>query len=324
MLTRILVATDGQPAADAAVRCAARLAARRQGTVELVTVVEPLPIFDTACSSLLFRGEELHRQRTDELSAAVRAQVERITGSGATWRITTAAGHVAQQIARAADEMHADVIILGAPHIDLPGRVAPSNTVTELLRLTSAAVLAIPAGRAEPLRHAVVACDFSLASRRAARTAVSLMVPPARVDLVHVVPDVRVARAGWENWESIYREGIQTEFAHLQRELHAPPGVELCTHTLRGDPANEIAAFVAHQTADLVAMGSHGHSFLERILLGSIAVALLREVRQAALVTPPPASADVESTAEAGSTVGVESTADIESTEDLVAGHAVP
>jgi nucleotide-binding universal stress UspA family protein len=304
MLTRILVATDGQPAADAAVRCAARMAAQREGTVELVTVVEPLPMFDAAYSTLLFKGEELHRQRADEIAAAVRAQVARITGSEATWRVTVAAGHVAQQIARAADECEADMIILGAPRIDSTGRVSQSNTVTELLRLTAAAVLAVPAHRAESLRHAVVACDFSPASRRAARTALSVVVPPARVDLVHVVPDVHVARAGWENWEQIYREGIDTEFAHLRRALSVAPGVDLRIYTLRGDPAQEIAAFAAREAADLVAMGSHGHSFLERILIGSIAVALLHEVREATLVTPPPATAGVEST------------------EDLVAEHA--
>ena len=44
----------------------------------------------------------------------------------------------------------------------------------------------------------------------------------------------------------------------------------------QGDPAANIIAFATEQAVDVVVMGTHGRTGLERVLMGSVATAVLR------------------------------------------------
>jgi nucleotide-binding universal stress UspA family protein len=55
-------------------------------------------------------------------------------------------------------------------------------------------------------------------------------------------------------------------------------GVRVRTEVRRGDPVPEIAAAAAQVGADLIAMTTHGRSGLGRVLFGSVAEAVLRQV----------------------------------------------
>ncbi|WP_049902331.1 universal stress protein [Halococcus agarilyticus] len=50
----------------------------------------------------------------------------------------------------------------------------------------------------------------------------------------------------------------------------ADAGVELVTDVLEGTPGERILAYAAENDVDLVVMGTHGHSGIERRLLGSV------------------------------------------------------
>jgi hypothetical protein len=60
---------------------------------------------------------------------------------------------------------------------------------------------------------------------------------------------------------------------------------------LRGEPAKELLRHAEQVGADLVVSGTHGHGFLERMLIGSVATGLLRGARTALFVVPTPAGA---------------------------------
>lgn len=47
-------------------------------------------------------------------------------------------------------------------------------------------------------------------------------------------------------------------------------------HLLIGSPADEIVRFADEQSADLIVMGTHGRSGLRRMLMGSVAEAVVR------------------------------------------------
>lgn len=47
-------------------------------------------------------------------------------------------------------------------------------------------------------------------------------------------------------------------------------------HLLIGSPADEIVRFADNQNADLIVMGTHGRSGLRRMLMGSVAEAVVR------------------------------------------------
>jgi nucleotide-binding universal stress UspA family protein len=69
---------------------------------------------------------------------------------------------------------------------------------------------------------------------------------------------------------------------------------------LQGDPATEIVRFGRDAGADLIVMGTHGRTGLERLLLGSVAEKVLRDASCSVLVVklprgqPVTASGDVE------------------------------
>ncbi len=64
------------------------------------------------------------------------------------------------------------------------------------------------------------------------------------------------------------------------------PGVALDAVVREGFPATEIDAFAREMNADLVVLGTHGRSGVERLLLGSVAERVLRRVPCPVLTVP--------------------------------------
>jgi nucleotide-binding universal stress UspA family protein len=66
-------------------------------------------------------------------------------------------------------------------------------------------------------------------------------------------------------------EEIQADRAYLEkvRDELAAAGITAETRLLMGDPASAIVKAVADERADLLAMATHGHRFLEDIVKGS-------------------------------------------------------
>jgi len=125
----------------------------------------------------------------------------------------------------------------------------------------------------------LVATDFSAASEAATTYAFQLARSlGARVTLLHVVPesDVEVMRA--------LRGHMQSHVSH-----------EALVQTLvqerlivTGQPASEIVSWAATKQAQVILVGTHGRSGLERVLLGSVAEHVLRLALCAVLVVPMP------------------------------------
>jgi nucleotide-binding universal stress UspA family protein len=57
---------------------------------------------------------------------------------------------------------------------------------------------------------------------------------------------------------------------------------------LEGDPASEIVNFARESSSDLIVMGTHGRSGLERLLMGSVAEKVMREAPCSVLVVKLP------------------------------------
>jgi nucleotide-binding universal stress UspA family protein len=68
------------------------------------------------------------------------------------------------------------------------------------------------------------------------------------------------------------------EYLASQAAALAARGVRVRTEVRRGDPVLEIAAAASEAGADLIAMTTHGRSGLGRVLFGSVAEAVLRQV----------------------------------------------
>lgn len=277
----LLVATDGRAGATPAVRMAQRLAARTGAPVHALAVLEPIPTYDTDASSEAL--DSVEQERAAGVYAAVHAQLRAAVGE--EWPVQVTFGHTARAIAQVADERHARYVLTGLGRHGLGDRVFGTETALQLLRLGSRPVLAVAPEADGTLRRAVVAVDFGPSSVHAAALACSLLEPGGTLSLVHVKSRLELSQPTWEAWDAVYGTRVTELFQRLVAALRggtlcdAAPGrrdVTIGTAILVGDPAEEIVDYATRVGADLVAVGSHGAGFVERLLVGSVATEILR------------------------------------------------
>lgn len=66
------------------------------------------------------------------------------------------------------------------------------------------------------------------------------------------------------------------------------PDVPVTVSGAGGDPAEEILRYAARHPVDLIVVGTHGHTGVSRMLIGSVAERVVRGARCPVLVVPPP------------------------------------
>jgi nucleotide-binding universal stress UspA family protein len=208
------------------------------------------------------------------------------------WPITVVAGSPAGQIAETARKLGATLIVMGIGRHAPIDRLMGSETALEVIQLTDIPVLAVARGLGSVPARALAAVDFTTQSETAARVAAELLTDDGTLLLAHV-------RSDWvESIDplipvDIYAAGVERKFDEMERRLAvghvAPPVVERGTGS--GDVAPELLRIAADRTVDLIAVGAHAHSRLERLFLGSVAAKLLRGAHCSVLVIPARAEA---------------------------------
>lgn len=151
----------------------------------------------------------------------------------------------------------------------------------------------------------LAATDFSGTSREALHVARELAEAlDARLHLLHVIPDP--ARLPWSvdtglafrDLEKDWRHHAELALAHARDEAGLPR-VLTPTIVAMGDAATEIVATAAAIGAAIIVMGTHGHGFAARLVMGSVADKVLRHADRPVLIVPHPSLKHLEAAAEA-------------------------
>ena len=127
-------------------------------------------------------------------------------------------------------------------------------------------------------KHVLVPVEGSSQSTDAVAFAASEW-PDARLTLLHVIDPVEggysldTVRDGAEEWHRERKLAAKDLFAELSEGV----GNEVSTRIETGRPARTILNVLEEGEFDHVAMGSHGRSGVSRVLLGSVAEAVVRE-----------------------------------------------
>ncbi|MDD9889357.1 MAG: universal stress protein [Gammaproteobacteria bacterium] len=128
----------------------------------------------------------------------------------------------------------------------------------------------------------LAAVDFSETSRKVLDAALRLTNDnPARIHLIHVVQPVTdgyALKVYTENFQALEDDAVEQAAAQLKdfQNLDNIPADQI--HTVVGDRAGEIRRCCADIEADVIVIGSHGHSG-ERRMLGATANKLLHGAR---------------------------------------------
>jgi nucleotide-binding universal stress UspA family protein len=187
-------------------------------------------------------------------------------------------------IDQAADELGADLIVVGSSHRHGIARLLSGDDVKALLHRTARPIAVAPRGYADrprPISRIGVALDLSPASEIALRHATRLceevhgkLVPVSVVE-PHYYP------SGWTMVAVPYADPeIELASARERLEGLGGPGLEL-VYGLAGE---ELTRF--SERVDLLVVGSRRNGTLKRLLLGSTSDYLTRHVYAPLLITP--------------------------------------
>lgn len=273
---RILVATDGSPAARAAVATTRDLPWATPPRVAVV--VAP---FTTPAST-----------RRGEVRGAVSRAFERVAVAArralrVRWADAEAAvvsGVAEDAILGRARAFRAGLIVVGWRGHGTFRRLLGGSVSRSVIRGATCPVLVVRR-RARRLRRVVIGIDGSVNARRATAFLAEAVTPSAgaTVTLVQVVEPMNVPSLGLmpAGVRAVLRRGAAT----LERERRARAGRQLQRLATRlrragwrvgvrvtpGAPLSELLSTVKAERADLLVVGARGAGGLKRLLLGSVA-----------------------------------------------------
>lgn len=147
----------------------------------------------------------------------------------------------------------------------------------------------------EPLRpvQVVVAYDFSPSSEHALARAIEVAAR-APQHVLHIASILEPRdHATYETADRL-RDAIVERVAAAFAERETAAEVRFYVHARLGSPATEILGLAAEVGADLIFIGSHGRTGLERALLGSISERVVREAQCPVMVVRLKTYRDVE------------------------------
>ena len=281
MYDHILAPTDGSEHADRAADHAALLAEAFDATVHLLRVVD----IEAAAGPFSAGGvdDEYIEQRTagerEALSERRATIPEEIPVQTA---VTT--GSPAEGILEYVRETDIDLVVMGTHGRSGLRRYLTGSVAERVLRLSPVPVLTVRATEASAVGSGygeiLVPTDGS--ERAAAAVAHALAIADTYGGTVHAVNVVNVgdvstgAEVGVpaEFLEELEAAGADATEA-VATEARAA-GVDVVTEVLTGRPKHELLAYVDDHDIDLVVMGTHGRTGLDRVLLGSTSEALVR------------------------------------------------
>jgi len=282
----VLVACDGAPPSHEALYAAARCAADAlDAHIEVLGVCAPTPGV-AAGMDVLPSPMELDESRRLSMLDDVRRSVSIAAAAQPSFPTEVLLGAPARVLASEAVRRHASLLVMGIGRHNPLDRLFGTETTLATLRESTVPVLAVGAHFPAEPRHAVIGLDFSDASIDAARLAMRLVGATGRLTLVHVRPRFEDPSADWQAWDAEYGRTLPPLFEKIRGNLEFPVGVLLETITVRGDPAPALLAFAHQANADLIAVGAQRHSFIERLVVGSVATRVLRTARCAVLAVP--------------------------------------
>src|SRR5215213_3206565 len=230
-----------------------------------------------------FRDAEAEYARKIEAAAkAVDAESEAVPSSSP-----------ARGLHELAEELEADLIVVGSAHHGRVGQMLAGSVGAALLHGSPCAVGIAPGGYRDRSGHGMTAVaigfDGSAESSLALVAAKQLAsATGAKLRLVSVAepPPLVAGKAGSAGWQDL-TEAIQT---HAREQLvkareTVTDGIEVEASLITGDPV-EALVNVAQTPGTLLVVGSRGYGPLRRVLLGSVSTALVRSAPCPLIVIP--------------------------------------
>jgi nucleotide-binding universal stress UspA family protein len=302
---KVVAGDDFSRTAEAALRWVASL--RRVGPVELVVAHVYWPMTEYSRLGMNPAGQGLA-----EIESVLQRDLrERLTRAGegeARLRIVMGSGRAADPLVALAAEEKADLLLLGTHQRHGVGRGWHGSVSHASMHLAPMAVASIPAGKVAEstapaaipvIRRVLVSTDFSALANRAIPHAYSLLPNGGELILAHVVETtIPWVYAGAWSGAALALVPTEVDVALLKSRLEAlvsreaeGRGIKTRVELLSGPQVAQALCQVAERHAvDVICVGSHGRSGVGRLVLGSVAQAVMAGSRRPVLLVRPSAT----------------------------------
>jgi len=281
MYDHILVPTDGSDHAKRGADHAALLAEAFDATVHLLAVVD----IDAAAGPFSAGGvdESYVEERTADQRAALDDLADSLESSGDVETVVVT-GTPAEGILDYVSETGVDLVVMGTHGRSGLRRYLTGSVAERVLRQSPVPVLTVRATDASAVMDGygdiLVPTDGS--ERATAAVAHAVAVAGAFGSTVHAVSVVNLGDIATGAETSVPPELLEELEASATAATEAvakeaqAADVESVTAVQTGRPKHDLLAYVEDHDIDLVVMGTHGRTGLDRVLLGSTAEALVR------------------------------------------------
>jgi len=274
----IILATDLAPRTDRAQDRAVTLA--RAWRAQL-TFVYAIDLAGMPTEKAKEPATEIARRRAYRL-----LQAELSHSDGVTPRIVIDDGNAAAVVLKAAETEGGDLIVTGTAGISPLGQLFAGRTTAKLVAHAMAPVLVVKKRGIPPYARIIVATDLSDASVAALETAMAWF-QASQITLYHAFD---MPYRGLVDDKAGYEAGARANALNETRAFAArylgTSADGLNIEVGFGSAAPSIAEYGAHAEADLVLAGTHGRSGLFKVLLGSVALALIDAVPFDVMIVP--------------------------------------
>ncbi len=292
--TRILLATDGSEEAALAAHAAIDLSGRAGAKLHVVHTWQDLrpPTLPAMAMDEYSQAYEQYEREAREL---LEEQAQRLRSAGGTVAGThLKKGRPAEEIAYLAQELEADLVVVGSRGLGLVKRLVVGSVSERVVQLDPCPTLVVRGGEGSwPPSRVIVGDDASEEARRAGEFAAGIgTLFDARTLLVRVYPQVTVFKARRISHVRASKELLREGERSLERraaELESVLGTRPEIRVVAGD-----AAAVIQEMAEeggkptLVAVGRRGLDAVGHFALGSVSSDVLRAVSGPVLIVPSP------------------------------------
>jgi nucleotide-binding universal stress UspA family protein len=269
---RLLLATDSSEFSEGAIREAIRMAKRCGSKLTAVSVIETNPEFESTAPQVLEKMEKEVRGHLSNVQS--RAKQEGVFCEVAVHEGEDSYKYIVDE----AVAQKSTMIIMGRRGKKGFRRLVMGSTTSWTIGHAPCSVLVVPRNAQVDFKSIVVATDGSPHSAAAASEAIGIAKRnTAKLTVIAVVP-ADIAMPTDIDFAAIQREKLADQEmqvaeknARAVKDAAQKAGVDAQAFVMSGKPADAIMEIAKDKAADLVVVGSHGRTGLDRLLMGSVA-----------------------------------------------------
>jgi nucleotide-binding universal stress UspA family protein len=269
---KILLSTDGSEYSEGAIREAIKLAKKCSSRLSVISVIETNPELETLAPQVVEKAERAAREHLEAVKA--RAKKE-----GVDCEIVIHEGEDSYKyIVDEAVKSKSTMIVMGRRGRTGLKRLMMGSVTARVIGYAPCTVLVVPKAAQFECRNILTATDGSKYGDAAAAEAISMAKQcGSRLTVLSVVPSESISPmdivASQMQRELIAEQELQAAERNVKKVKDAAEkeGVKADGLVLGGKPSEAIIETAKEKNADLIVLGSHGRTGVEKLLMGSVA-----------------------------------------------------